>query len=98
MMRVVRSSPDGVTRGVAVTCGASVSSSMVGNCDPRGGGCAATRARGLGAAATRGRGATGRDLRRELLVVVDLGHVDERAHGGGLVVEPSSPSAKSASP
>ena len=34
MMRVVRSSPDGVTRGVAVTCGASVSSSMVGNCDP----------------------------------------------------------------
>src|SRR4051812_18578333 len=50
-------------------------------------GTAAARTRGLRAGTTRRRLATGRDLCRELLVFIDVGDVDERAHSGGLVVD-----------
>src|SRR3954447_7940426 len=95
--RVGRSSPVGRMRDEALTCGASVSSSIVGYCDaaaPRrgargdlAGGPGGGRAGGgVGGGAAGGR-APSRDLRRELLVLVDLGDVDQRTHCGRLVVE-----------
>ena len=84
-MRVGRSSRVGRDAGDAVTCGASVSSSMVGYCDGGGGAAARRAARPRAGAAGAARG--GPRPGRELLVVVDVGHVDERAHRGGVVVQ-----------
>ena len=51
------------------------------------GGAASGARRGAALRRTAGRRPTGGDLGRELLVLVDVGHVDERAHRGGVVVQ-----------